>query len=411
MVPRTFVTAGCALPVVGFLSLACASAGPVVPDGVQQAAETAPQRGGVMHYGVRQPLDNLDPYASFGVSVGVLNQLRFEALITPKVEPGVDPRIKDEKAPLLAERWELKDPTTWLFYLRKGIKWIDGVELTADDVIFSVRMLGDPEKRYRYRTDVEGIAELKAPERYTVQMTLKQPDSNFLNRIGQVIVPKHIGERGTSFTKIQDSIGTGQFRLLAFDSRAGFAVERNPDYWGTPAPYLDGVVAHYGLDDSGMMAAFIARQLDLVTVDTTSLGIVKQNVPDVKQNKVMSAFNPAVYFNETKPPYNDPRVRRAFHLALDRQAMLLTLTQGEGVISPPGVNGMQELYAMNQEELMKLPGWNPTTKQQDIAEAKRLLAEAGVQPGFTDKILFSRAASTAPPVAEMVVGQLRTPWD
>src|SRR5205814_4190663 len=121
-------------------------------------------------------------------------------------------------------------------------------EFTADDVIFSVKMLADPDKRYRYRTDVEGITDLKALDKYTVQMTLKQADSGFLDRMLQVIVPKHIGERGTSFTKVEDSIGTGQFQLTALDSRAGFAMERNPDYWAAPPPYLDGVAAHYGLD-------------------------------------------------------------------------------------------------------------------------------------------------------------------
>jgi peptide/nickel transport system substrate-binding protein len=184
-------------------------------------------------------------------------------------------------------------------------------------------------------------------------------------------------------------------------------MERNPSYWDAPRPALDGIVGHYGLDDSGMLAAFLAQQIDLLTVDAKQLQLLKQSVPDVQVFKFMADYGNSLYMDVSKPPYSDVRVRRALHLALDRTAMNQTITGSAGIISPPGVSGMKDGYALTQDEMLKLPGYNPATKQQDIAEAKRLLAEAGYPTGFQDKLIFSRAASTTPPIAEMVSSQLK----
>jgi peptide/nickel transport system substrate-binding protein len=87
--------------------------------------------------------------------------------------------------------------------------------------------------------------------------------------------------------------------------------------------------------------------------------------------------------------------------------MFQTVTHGQGIINPPGINGQKEGYALPQADLLKLPGYNPATKPQDIAEAKRLLAEAGHAGGFSDKLPFSRSSSTTAPIAEMAATQLK----
>src|SRR5207253_1620823 len=102
------------------------------------------------------------------------------------------------------------------------------------------------------------------------------------------ILPKHVADRGNSFTKV--SAGTGPFKVTDFDSRAGFAMTRNDAYWDTPRPHLDGVVAHYGLDDSSMLAAFVAQQVDLLTVEVNQVDIVKRSVPDVQVNQFIADY-------------------------------------------------------------------------------------------------------------------------
>lgn len=387
--------------------MACAvPAGPDTTTSPTEAPE-APKRGGVLHFPIRQAMDNLDGYTGFGFSPNAINWPRYEPLVIFKRSPDRDHRIDFDTMPWLAERWEQQGPTTFVFHLRKGVKWHDGQELTAEDPAFTIGLVNDASKGYRSRRFTEQIAEAKALDRYTLQLQLKRENIGFLSDLTEVyILPKHVADRGDSFARV--SIGTGPFKTLDFDSRAGFAMGRNADYWDAPRPHVDGVVGHYGLDDSAMLAGFVAQQLDLLTVEVNQLEVVRRSVPDVRVNRFMADYGNSLYFRLDKEPYSDVRVRRAMHLALDRQAMLETITQGQGVLNPPGFNGQKEGYAWSQDELLKMPGYNRATKQQDLQEAKRLLAEAGYPNGFSDKVLFSKATSTTPPIVEMAAGQLKT---
>lgn len=382
---------------------------PAAPAGGAPAAQPTAdpaQRGGVLHFPVRQPMDTLDPHKGFGFSPIALAWPRYEPLVMYHRTLEIDHRIDFEIEGALAESWEQQGFKDYTFHLRKGVKWHDGDEFTSADVVFTFQFVNDRAKGYRARQFVSDVEQIEATDPYTVHVVLNKPDQNFLSTITDVyMLPKHVADRGDSFDKV--SVGTGPFKVVSFDSRAGFALERHTEYWDQPRPTLDGVVGHYGLDDAGMLAAFVAQQLDLITVEGRQVPLVKQQVPEAQVYKFLADYGNSLYFDVTKAPYSDIRVRRAMHLVLDRNAMLETITGNEGVINPPGVSGMKEGYALTRDELLKLPGYNPATKQQDIAEAKRLLAEAGYPNGFEDKIIFSKAASTAPPIAEMAASQLK----
>jgi peptide/nickel transport system substrate-binding protein len=351
-------------------------------------------------------MDTLDPHKGFGFSPIALAWPRSEPLVIYKRTVPVDHRIDFELDGALAERWEQQAFKDYTFHLRKGVKWHDGQDFTSADVVFTFQFVNDRAKGYRARQFVADVEKIEALDTHTVRVQLNKPDQNFLSGITDLyMLPKHVADRGDSFDRV--SVGTGPFKVVTFDSRAGFALERFADYWDKGRPALDGVVGHYGLDDAGMLAAFIAQQLDLLTVDGRQVPLVKQAVPDAQVYKFMADYGNSLYFDITKAPYSDIRVRRAMHLVLDRNAMLETITGNEGTINPPGVSGMKDGYALTRDELLKLPGYNPATKQQDIAEAKRLLAEAGYPNGFEDKIIYSKAASTAPPIAEMAASQLK----
>lgn len=400
-----------ALAATMLTALACSA--PAQPGGgIPPAGGTAPAPpetpvpGGVLHFPIRQSMDTLDPYAGFGFSPLALGWPRYEPLVIFKRSPTADHRIDFTVAPWLAERWEQKGPTTYVFNLRKGVKWHDGQELTADDVAYTIATVNTAANRYDYRRYADQIAEAKALDRYTVQLELKKEDVGLLDNLAWLyILPKHVVDRGDSLGKV--SVGTGPFKLKDFDPRAGFTFTRNADYWDKPRPYVDGIVGHYGLDDAGMLAGFVSQQLDLLTVETNQLEVVKRAVPDVQVNRFIADYGNSLYFKMDKAPYNDIRVRRAMHLVLDRQAMLQTITQGQGVINPPGINGQKEGYALSQQDLAKLPGYNPATKQQDIAEAKRLLADAGYANGFSEKLLYPKSSSTTGPVVEMAATQIK----
>lgn len=398
-----------ALLLVGTFAAACgplaAPAGPPPGDAVTAAPE-APKRGGVLHIPNRRPLDTLDPFFSGGGSSRALGEPRYEPLVVFKQGPDLDPRIDFELQPWLAERWEQQNDTTYAFHLRKGVKWHDGEEFTADDVVSTIQWVNDPQHRYRARALTSEIASTEPLDRLTVRIQLKRKNVGFLGELREFfMLPRHVMNKGDSFDKV--SVGTGPFRLASFDKLSGFALERDPSYWDSPRPHLDGVVGHYGLDDSGMLAAFAAGQTDLLTTELQGLEVVKQSVPDVQVNKFIGDHGASLYLRLDKPPYNDVRVRKALHLALDRHAMVQTITSGEGAINPPGITGHKRGYAIPPEELFKLPGYDPAAKQKDVQEAKRLLAEAGYAGGFKESVIFSKGATSHPPIAEMAASQLK----
>jgi peptide/nickel transport system substrate-binding protein len=352
-------------------------------------------------------MDTLDFYRTTGWSPIALMSGILEPLVKFKRVLGRDHRIDFEVIPWLAESWEQPDPTTYVFHLREGVKWSDGEDFTAADVVFTFDFINNAEKPYRAVGKTSQVIDIQALDKYTVQMKLKRRNLLFLveNAGRLLMLPKHVNDRGDSFDDV--AIGTGPFKVVEFDPRSGFALERYADYWDQPRPYFDGVVGHYGLDTSSMIAAFVARKVDLLTVRQKEVGLVKRSIPTVQENKFITDYGNSLYMQLDKPPYNDVRVRRALHLALDRGEMLKTLTFGEGIINPPGVPGHKEGYALSQTDLLARAGWNAATKEQDIREAKRLLAEAGYANGFTDSLLYNTGASTTPLITEIVAGQLK----
>lgn len=387
--------------------VACAVSAP--PSEFTQSTATEkelPQRGGVLHFPVKQAVPTLDPYKFSGNGNSHVYP-RFEPLVILKRELGRDPRVDFDIQPWLGERWERPDDTTYVFHLRQGVKWDDGRDFSAEDGAFSINLLNDPKNGYgSARSYTAPIKKVEVVDRYTVRMELHRKNPDFLNTLTNVyMMPKHVIDEGGSFDNV--SVGTGPFKMTAFDTRTGFAMTRNPNYWDAPRPYPDGLVGHYGLDDSGMLAGFVTQKLDLLTVERAQRGLVRGQVPNASIGQFLTDYGYVFYLRLDKPPFSDVRVRQAIHLALDRKEILSTMTGDEGIINPPGLNGQKDGYAIPQAELLKLPGFNPATRTQDIQQAKRLLTEAGYPAGFKTTIATSKDSAFRPQLAEMAAGQLR----
>jgi ABC-type transport system substrate-binding protein len=206
----------------------------------------------------------------------------------------------------------------------------------------------------------------------------------------------------------KESIGTGPFKLQSWDPRGGALLVRNDDYWGSGKPYLDRIKMNYNMDPSTMIAAFATGQNDVIKVsDKPQFDSVKALNPNATGESFPLDISDHLSFNVTVAPLEDVRVRRAITLALDRQEMLNTLTFGLGTINPPAMNGARKGgWALSQEELLKQPGYNPATKQQDIAEAKRLLGEAGFPNGVKLTLMFNSGFTRFAGEAEMIASQL-----
>jgi len=199
-------------------------------------------------------------------------------------------------------------------------------------------------------------------------------------------------------------VGTGPMRLKSFDRNEKIVYAAFDDYW-KGRPHLDGIVAYFVPERQSRLAGFVVKQGDILTVsDKAQYDAAVTQARDAAGEGFPTTHGYAIYMRVDRPPFNDVRVRRAIHLALNRQDMVKALAFGVGKINPPGVSAVSA-WAIPQEELLKLPGYR-LPKDKDIAEAKRLLKDAGYGDGLT----FSIQAVSVwdnPRIAEVAARQLK----
>ena len=368
-----------------------APAAPGAPEAPTAAAKPEPKYGGILQYSCTTAPVGLNPYVSAGSAEERTMGAAFDTLTHWKHEVDVDYRNDFIVEPWLAERWEQKDATTYILYLRKGVKWHDGQEFTADDVVFSLNYGVDPANRLRIRSDA--FAHVKVAEKidqYTVRVIARGEVPNFLSAFAERIafmLPKHIHDRD-ELGKVVVGTGPFIFQLKDYDANKGALVLRNPNYWQAGRPYLDGVRCFYGMQAQHEDAAFVSGQLDIVhRNDRVQLQTLQRSVQGLQHATISVQSGLAILPKVDQKPWDDVRVRKATHLAVDRQALKQAALFGDGIINPPGMPGDKEGWAIPPEELLKLPGYRQP-KDQDIAEGKRLLAEAGHAGGIKTTLTY-----------------------
>jgi peptide/nickel transport system substrate-binding protein len=289
--------------------------------------------------------------------------------------------------PDLATRWSWDEEGTALtFTLRHGVKWHDGRPFTAKDVVctWDLYLEKAPEKlRINPRkSSYYNLAEVSANGDWEVTFRLKRPQPAFLMTLAggfSVIYPCHVPPHEMR----QHPIGTGPFKLLDFRPSEAIKVTRNEDYWKPGRPYLDGIEHTVIQDPSTAVLAFIADKFDLTAPYVVSIPLVKsienQAPQAICELTPTGGVNRHLLVNRDKPPFDNPDVRRAMALSLDRQAFIDTISQGQGqiggVLQPPP----EGLWGMPPEMLEQLPGYDPDI-QKNRAEARAIMERLGYGP-------------------------------
>lgn len=278
-------------------------------------------------------------------------------------------------APAIAESWSVNDDgTTWTFKVHQGIKFHDGSELDAADVIYSYRRIMDP------ATASPGAAELatlkpeyfSAPDAETVVVTLPSPNAELplvLATKWALVVP----EGATTEQLHNTPVGSGPFTLDKFELGAvKIMLEKNPNYWREGLPKADCLEMSGISEPTSRVAAMLAGEADvMLQLDGTSVPALEGN-PDVVllQGKGGTVLTLSMFVDT--PPFDDVRVRKALKMVVDREAVLKTALLGFGVI------GNDTPIPTSSPD-----AWTQETLPQDIAGAKALLAEAGYPDGLT----------------------------
>ena len=357
---------------------------------------TAGKLGGTLH----APALSSEPYGYDSFENGG-PALASEEIWQPVHNNLVVPDNYAEGSPLygdIAESWEYSDAgQTLTFSIRKGIRFHDGDPLTAEDVAYNIDRAWKPRSdamRF-FKNAFVVIDSVTQVDDYTVRVGLKEASNSLLGVMGRnvfLMYPAHIPfpEQLEVFEK--NPVGTGPFKLEDMRPQEGMSLVRNDDYFVEGLPYLDAVEYTFARGDT-VIAAFRTARLHVTSFNSNELDpdIVRRLTESTGWIPVTVGQGPALYVLNQRAPWTDKRARRAFHLAVDRQALIDIWRGGAGspysapLLAPElgGRWGIPEAFLKGQ------PGWG-SDKPAEIEQAKALLKEAGVDPSqFTMTILSS----------------------
>ncbi|NWA19133.1 ABC transporter substrate-binding protein [Serratia liquefaciens] len=366
-----------------------------VPAGVQLAAKQELVRANGYEPATLDP--NL---AESNVEFYIFNDL-FEGLL----------RVgkNGEVIPALATKWETKG-TVWTFHLRPEAKWSNGDPVTADDFVFSWRRLTDPKTASPYGSYlasayVLNAAEInagskppselgvKALDAHTLQVTLAEPNSYLLKQLVHFpVLPvnrKVVEQYGKNWTQPQNFVGNGAFKLAQWVVNEKVVVERNTQYWDNAHTVLNKVT-FLPLQGFPEVARFRAGEIELgYSAPPELYQQLKKNLGDEQLVTYPLLSTSYFAFNNRQPPFNDVRVRQALNLALDKQVIAGKVLgygqQPAWTFTPTGAGGFTLQPGV-------AAGWS---QEQRIAQAKKLLAEAGfnAQHPLRFTLLYSNDAT------------------
>jgi peptide/nickel transport system substrate-binding protein len=365
---------------------------------------TTPVQGGTLvraiNYG--DP-GNLDPILATDVSPEMVVRNLFSRLLA------YDPVDRKFEGDLATEWNETPDHMTWEFTLRKGAKFTNGREINASDVKYSFERLIDPKNASPaggVLIDVVGAEDFRAGKATSVQGIETDGDSKVTFRfrapfptlsqtVAQAstsIVPKEEVEKaGAEFGR--KPVGSGPFVLASWTPDDRLVLEANPNYYGG-RPHLDGVTFRIMKDEATRDADFRSGTLDMVTLAEDTYQEYKKD-PTYSKNilEVPELFTRAIFFNTTVKPFDDVRVRQAVNLAVNKKLVVEKALANKAF---PAVGPLQESSPGFDKDL-KGYGYDPD-------QARKLLADAGLEGGFEMEVLASASGARA---MEALIGDLK----
>jgi peptide/nickel transport system substrate-binding protein len=360
-----------------FRSLAAASA-------VALVVAAAPATAKTFRYAFQGDLNALDPYT--------LNET-FSLGAMGNVMEGLTKRDKDLKIiPGLAERWEIVDPLKWRFYLRKGVKFHNGEDFTADDVIFSVDRMRSPGSQIKTRAP----ADMKAVkvDDHTVDFVLASPNPILHAEWDTWYIFSKKWSEANGATQAQAATatalnpfalkanGTGPFTVVSHEPGVKTVFRPNPNWWGKPEHNLTEVTFQTVKSDATRVAALLSGDIDMMDpVPVQDVERIKSNPnltvmtgPELRTIFLhMDSFRDELLYSNVKGknPFKDPKVRKAVYQAIDMDAIHSKVMRGMSANSALLISPL--LYSRSGE-FKRHP--------YDTAAAKKLLTEAGYPNGF-----------------------------
>jgi peptide/nickel transport system substrate-binding protein len=296
--------------------------------------------------------------------------------------------------PWLAERWHTADNLNYTFFIRKGVRFHGGRELTAEDVKFVLDRARNPETRHPHIKQYEGIATIHVRDPYTVTVTLKRANAMFLYNLarqGSVVYPREAVDQQKS-----QPIGTGPFMLERWDRGDRIVLKRNPDYHVKGLPKLERVTFRFIPDANAALAALQAGDIDVMGfgLGPESVEVVRR-APNLQLILGETTSDVILALNNSRKPFSDVRVRRAITHAIDKPEVVKGAMFGLGRVLGSNIDPLNPYFV----DMAKAVPHDP-------ARAKQLLAEAGYPNGFEAVLRVPPQYPYTVRTGEVLMGQL-----
>ena len=321
--------------------------------------------------GMRGEAGNLDPHDHGDNVAGITIKHIFETLVTRN-------NTTMEYEPLLAESWEQIDDTTVRFYLKQGVLFQNGEEMTADDVVFSL-LRGSESTDLSFLYNIMDMSKLKAVDTYTVDIGTYEnfwPLFDCLSHPGTSIMSQTALEAAGSaeaFGRAPKDAGTGPYVFEEWIAGDSIVLVRNENYHQEPARYQKLIIRNI-TDDTTRALSLESGDIDLC-IDVAPAQVDRISESTIADIITAPGLNTNyIAFNTLKEPFNDTRVRQALRYAMNLEE-IVEVAYGNNAIPADGVYPNHiPVYAECPEEYQY---------PYDVEKAKELLAEAGYPDGFS----------------------------
>jgi peptide/nickel transport system substrate-binding protein len=301
----------------------------------------------------------------------------------------------DTIVPDLAESWAWDESQTKLtFKLRTGVKWHDGKPFTAKDVQCTWdKLQGKDKDSFRKNPRAiwyHNLKEVTVNGDHEATFVLNRPQAAFLMLLASgysPVYPCHVSSRDMR-TK---PIGTGPFKFALFKGNEAIKVVRNPDYWKKDRPFVDAVDWRIIPSRSTRILAFVAGEFDMTFNNDVTIPLlrdVKSQAPKAVCDVNTEYVSRNLIVNRESAPFDNPQIRKAMALAIDRKAFIKILTEDKGDQGGTMLPLPEGLWGMPKEILEKMTGYGPDVAKNQ-AEARKIMEDLGYNAGNPLKVKIS----------------------
>lgn len=334
----------------------------VLTQPVESATDKA-RRGGTLMVGTQKDLTVMNPLVRTSSTDKYLRQLMFEPLLAHDA--------RGQILPFLAESWEISgNGRLYTFRLRKGVRFHNGQEMTAEDAVFAINYTLNPKNAAYGLTALTLVERADSPDRYTLTISLKKASPAFLAALSDIqsfsLIPRGSLKEGSSKPSAFPP-GTGPFRVTEWQPNQRLVLESFDGYWGA-RPLIDKLVLRPIPDNSVRFAALRAGDVDMI--ERAPYEWLKQ----IQEGKIKGVVNAAVarsgfrhiVLNVADPPFNNKKLRQAVAYAMDKREILHAAYFGFG---EPADQVYPEGYVWYFGEVR--------APRRDLEKARALLKESG----------------------------------